>query len=125
MPLCELCHAAAREDYFSSEYVPMCVQCIEVLKEGIEKGHILSNERGGAPRKECSVCRRICSFMRVGDDKPMCWECYGWWKRCARDDRFVATSVRLFERLDTMGLGHFVTGLGRRLLTRKEHAVDS
>lgn len=122
MPLCEQCDAVARQDLFSSEYVPMCVPCVALLKHGTENGYIVSNEdkRYGA-HVECAVCRRVCCFMRVGDDRPMCWECYGWWKHCTRNDDYVGASVRLFERIDKMGLGHLVPSLGRRLLTRKEH----
>lgn len=125
MRLCKQCDAAAREDYDASEYVPMCVPCIKLLNQGVDEGHIVSNENSKGPRIECSVCRRVCCFMRVGDGRAMCWECHGWWKRCARDDEYVAASMRLFHRLDAMGLGHFMTHLGRRLLTRKEHQATT
>ena len=120
MPLCKRCDASVRADYRSSEYFPMCVACIAVLKRGADEGHVVSNEDRRGPKVECAVCRRVCCYMRVGDGQPMCWECHGWWKRCARDDEYVAASVRLFERLDGMGMGHFMSDVARRLLTRKE-----
>lgn len=122
MPLCKSCDAAVRHDYHAAEYVPMCAPCISVLNQGIDEGHIVSNEsRRPESRVSCTVCRRVCCFMRMGDGHPMCWECHGWWKRCARDDEYVGASTRLFERLDAMGMGHFMSDTARRLLTRKEH----
>eukprot|EP00873_Tetraselmis_striata_P043725 jgi/Tetstr1/463989/TSEL_008794.t1 len=121
MPLCQQCDAAVRQDYYDSEYVPMCVPCVEVLNRGVDQGHLVSNEDSRRAKTECTVCRRVCCFMRVGDDRPMCWECHGWWKHCAQDDEYVISSQRMFKRLDNMGLGHFMSTPARRLLTRKEH----
>jgi hypothetical protein len=121
MPLCAACDAAVWQDYHETEYTPLCAPCISILKRGVSDGDIVTNETADNRKIPCSVCRRVCCHMRVGDRRPMCRECYGWWKLCAQDDAYVAASRRLFERLDAMGMGHLIQQGGRRLLTRKEH----
>lgn len=118
MPVCTLCYDAARRDLRDAEYVPMCVACLEILRRGVEEGNIVCND-GTRPAAACTACRRTCCYMRVGDGLPMCWECHGWWKRCAGDDAYVAASRRLCDRLDNMGMGHMMPPLARKLFTRQ------
>ena len=121
--MCSSCDAAVWKDYYDSEYTPLCAPCMCILRRGVTAGDIVSNETESSSRKTpCVVCRRICCHLRVGDGRPMCRECYGWWKLCAKDDDYVAASRRLFERLDKMGMGHLIHPDGRRLFTRREHA---
>eukprot|EP00873_Tetraselmis_striata_P033998 jgi/Tetstr1/454262/TSEL_041181.t1 len=124
MPLCKECHASVKQDCHQAVYIPMCMPCIGAIQDGVRAGNIVSNE--AAPdtgsRHACTVCRRVFCFMRVGARQVMCWECYGWWKLCSQRDDYVAASKRLFDRLDTMGMGHFLTAPARRLLTRTEPA---